>query len=125
MTFNPMELHMAATQISFVAFAQSVCTSPLSPEMVPDTGRQVGSSTCSSQGECAELAAYRADFSEFRRLTALADETVTVPFARWSRGGFVLAALANYRTPCDSAEESAGLLDNLRYQAAYCIGQGC
>lgn len=116
---------MAATQISFAAFAASVCTPPLSPELVPDTGRQVGSSICSSLGECAELAAYRADYLEFRRLTNLADETIVVPSQRCSHGGMVLMALANYRAPCDSPEESARLLDSLCYHAAYCIGQGC
>jgi len=48
---------MAATQISSAAFAASHCTPPLSPELVPDTGRQAGSSACSSQGECIQLAA--------------------------------------------------------------------
>lgn len=94
------------TQISFAAFARSAC-------VVPATA------------EDSELAAYRADFQEFRRLTALAYDTITVPYRDWSRGGFVLAALANYRAPCESSEESDRLYEYVRYHAAACIGAGC
>lgn len=76
-------------------------------------------------GECTQLAVYRADFTEFRRLTALAHDTMEVPFRDWSKGGFVLAALANYRAPCESSEESERLFELLRYHAAVCIGAGC
>lgn len=114
---------MVATQISFAAFAASLCTPPVTEQAAaPVVAHEpVGG----DDGECTQLAAYRADFQEFRRLIALACDTITVPYRDWSRGGFVLAALANYRAPLESSEDSERLFESLRYHAAVCIGAGC
>lgn len=66
------------------------------------------------------------DFAEFNRLVGMADATIVVPLADWSRGGYVLAALANARAPLypDRAEQ-VDLMYQLRFHAARCIGAGC
>lgn len=124
---------MPATQISFSAFAASLlasvqseavdCTPSASPALDLKLVGGLVAHPAASGGECITPCA---DWDEFDRLTALADETFQVPYKGWSSGGCVLAALANCLAPRFEGDSSpADLFSNLRYHAAHCIGAGC
>ena len=135
---------MPATQISFTAFALAALADNTRSIAVPgevDTRQVVSVALCTPPvtqaasvlvaqplvadgGECIQP---HADYAEFDRLMVLADETFCCPFVdRWSRGGYVLAALANCVAPQrDSSRSRAERMASLRYMAAECIGAGC
>lgn len=124
---------MPATQISFAAFAASLLASVQSeavdcpPSIV--AAHAPASVVAHGGDDAGECITPCADYAEFDRLIALADATFVVPLADpWSRGGYVLAALANLRAPIYdnwSAVLRPRLLETLRYHAAQCIGAGC
>lgn len=92
---------MSATQISFVEFAlteQALCT----PSVALPVAAVAAPCVAADGGECIQP---HADYAEFDRLIALADETFCPPFA-----------------DCWSQSER---LASLRYMAAECIGAGC
>lgn len=114
---------MSATQISFVEFAlteQALCT----PSVALPVAAVAAPCVAADGGECIQP---HADYAGFDRLIALANETFCPPFADcWSRGGYVLAALANCVAPqSDSSRSQSERLASLRYMAAECIGAGC
>lgn len=121
---------MPATQISFSAFAASLLASVQSeavdcpPSIV--AAHAPASVVAHGGDDAGECITPCADWDEFDRLTALADETFQVSYKGWSRGGFVLAALANCLAPRFERDSSpADLFSTLRYHAAQCIGAGC
>jgi len=102
---------MSATQISFASFAiaQQAAAAVVALSLMADDCE----SSCS-------------DYSEFRRLVELANETEECHSGQWSRGGYVLAALANARAPLYSGRsDQADLMRSLRFLAQCCIGAGC
>lgn len=124
---------MPATQISFADFAASLLASaqsefdfsdaPCTPSVEQAAAAVVAHPVTVDGGECIQPCA---DWSEFDRLCDLADATMCIPYADWSRGGYVLAALANCLTP--TMQGSRVLVDriaSLRFHAAECIGHGC
>jgi hypothetical protein len=120
---------MPATQISFSAFAASLLASVQSEavDCPPSIVAAHAPAPVVAHGgdDAGECIAPCADFDEWDRLTALANETFQVPYAGWSNGGYVLAALANCLAPrFEGRTSQARLLSNLRYHAAQCIGAG-
>ena len=135
---------MSATQISFTAFAlaafadntrsiavlggvdthQVVSVVLCAPPVTQAASVLVAQPVAADGGECIQP---HADYAEFDRLMVLANETFCPPFADcWSRGGYVLAALANCVAPqSDSSRSQSERLASLRYMAAECIGAGC
>ncbi len=114
---------MSATQISFLAFATAQAF-PCTPPVTQAAPALVAQPVVADGGECIQP---HDDYAEFDRLTALADATFAVPFVDgWSRGGYVLAALANCVAPrFEGRRSQSELIASLRYHAAYCIGAGC
>jgi len=120
---------MPATQISFADFAAQAlalqAVTPCPPSIVAvHAAASVVAHGGDDAGECITPCA---DYAEFDRLVAMADATFVAPLADpWSRGGYVLAALANCRAPIrEGARPRASLLENLRFHAVQCIGAGC
>lgn len=118
---------MPATQISFADFAAQAlalqAVTPCPPSIVAvHAAASVVAHGGDDAGECITPCA---DYAEFSRLTALADATTQVPYRSWSRGGYVLAALANCLAPVSVGESPTRLFSNLRFHAAECIGAGC
>lgn len=117
---------MPATQISFSTFAQAaqqqatVCTPPVTQA----ASALVAQPVVADGGECIQP---HDDYAEFDRLRALADLTFSAPFAdQYSRGGYVLAALANCVAPrTDSSRSQCERIASLRCMAEWCIGAGC
>lgn len=119
---------MPATQISFADFAAQAlalqAVTPCPPSIVAvHAAASVVAHGGDDAGGCITPCA---DYVEFDRLTALADDTFQIPYLSWSRGGYVLAALANCLAPRTAGCTSpADLFSNLRFHAAHCIGAGC
>lgn len=119
---------MPATQISFADFAaQALALQAVTPCPPSVVAAHAPASVVAHGGDDAgECITPCIDYVEFSRLTALADETIQVPYKDWSRGGYVLAALGNCLAPrSDRLRSPADLFSNLRYHAAQCIGAGC
>lgn len=119
---------MPATQISFADFAaQALALQAVTPCPPSIVAAHAPASVVAHGGDDAgECITPCADFGEFDRLTALAYDTIQVPYKDWSSGGYVLAALANCLAPrFERASSPADLFSNLRYHAAHCIGAGC